>query len=622
MTTSSRRRSRLRSRSRAVPKPAGPPRDITVEFRTPAPPESADAPIEQTAPTEAEPEVEVEVQAEVDAAEVDAEAEVQAEAEAEVQTEADVEGHAEAEADVQAEAEVAPRPETLYARLLRRLRSPGSLLVTGITAIVLFVHAWNITGFPAASDDEGTYLAQAWAVQQGLGLGHYTYWYDHPPLAWIQLAALSWLPALLSDGLTVPTARVSMLVVTAAILLLTYLLGRRVGLPRWAAAVAVLAYGLSPLAVTTQRQIYLDSFAVAWLLGALVLALSPRRHLWHHVAAGAAAAVAALCKETMIVALPAVVLALWQGTARNGVRAFSFAGFGSGVLLVGGFYPLFAMLNGELLPGPGHVSLIGAWQFQLHSRTGSGSVFTAGSPANTVVGSWLYYDAVLLAGGVLAAAVALAVRRLRVPAVAVALLAVVALRPGGYLPTMYVIQALPFLALCLAGVLALAVRHALSGPPGEQVPGWRRTVLWGLAVLAVAVVGVRWSGGTHRAFTARDNAPYEAAAAWLREKLPDRAGTRVVVDDVLWLDLVRDGFPRDNVLWFYKVDLDAKVAAGLPRGWRDVDYVVSTPAMRGDRAPLPTVDALLEHTDVVATFGAGGDRIEIRRVPDSPADRR
>ncbi|MFC7246410.1 ArnT family glycosyltransferase [Catellatospora aurea] len=591
MTTSSRRR----ARSRSFTKRPAPPRAIAVTFHpavAPEPATPADEPAFDAIAGDDPPPT-----AETDAPEVHA-------------------------AVPEKTVEVEERPEPMRARLLRRLRSPGGLLVTGITAIVLFVHAWNITGFPAASDDEGTYLAQAWAVRQGLGLGHYTYWYDHPPLAWIQLAALSWLPAALSEGLSVPTGRYAMLAVTAAILLLTYLLGRRLGLPRWAAAVAVLCYGLSPLAVTTQRQIYLDSFAVAWLLGALVLALSPRRHLWHHVAAGAAAATAALCKETMIVALPAVVLALWQGTARNGVRAFSFAGFGSGLLLVGGFYPLFAMLNGELLPGPGHVSLIGAWQFQLHSRTGSGSVFTAGSPANTVVGSWLYYDAVLLAGGVLAAAVALAVRRLRVPAVAVALLTVVALRPGGYLPTMYVIQALPFLALCLAGVLALAVRHALTGPPGEQVPGWRRTVLLGLAVLAVGVVGVRWSGGVHRALTARDNTPYEAAAAWLRERVPDRARTRVVVDDVLWLDLVRDGFPRENVLWFYKVDLDAKVAAELPRGWRDVDYVVSTPAMRGDRAPLPTVDALLEHSDVLATFGSGSDRIEIRWVPDSPADRR
>ncbi|MFD0597800.1 hypothetical protein ACFQZ4_40500 [Catellatospora coxensis] len=238
MTTSSRRR----SRSRSVPKPADPPRDITIDFRTAAPPEpttSTDEPIpdataaDETAPA-AEPDAAA-AEAPVEQADaVEADAETEAEAETEAGNEVDAETDEQVEVAVEAvevEVEQAVRPEPVLGRLLRRLRSPGSLLVTGVTAIVLFVHAWNITGFPAASDDEGTYLAQAWAVQQGLGLGHYTYWYDHPPLAWIQLAALSWLPAALSDGLAVPTGRYAMLAVTAAILLLTYLLGRRLGCP-------------------------------------------------------------------------------------------------------------------------------------------------------------------------------------------------------------------------------------------------------------------------------------------------------------------------------------------------------------------------------------------------------
>src|SRR5690242_12980985 len=127
-------------------------------------------------------------------------------------------------------------------------------LAVGLTVLVLAVLARNITGFPTATDDEGTYLAQAWAVQQGRGLAHYTYWYDHPPLAWIQLAALSWLPPLFGlDGPTVAVGRLAMLPVVAASLLLVYLICRRLGLARWAAALALLTYGLSPLAVTMNR---------------------------------------------------------------------------------------------------------------------------------------------------------------------------------------------------------------------------------------------------------------------------------------------------------------------------------------------------------------------------------
>jgi hypothetical protein len=56
------------------------------------------------------------------------------------------------------------------------------------------------------------------------------------------------------------------------------------------------------------------------------------------------------------------------------------------------------------------------------------------------------------------------------------------------------------------------------------------------------------------------------------------------------------------------------VAARLAHGWRSVDYIVSTPALRQDPASLPTVEALLNHSRVVRTFGTGDGRIEIREV--------
>lgn len=65
---------------------------------------------------------------------------------------------------------------------LRRLRtSRADLLLCGVLLLaIIAVQGWNITDYPTLSDDEGTYLAQAWAVQQSKGLAHYTYWYDHP----------------------------------------------------------------------------------------------------------------------------------------------------------------------------------------------------------------------------------------------------------------------------------------------------------------------------------------------------------------------------------------------------------------------------------------------------------
>jgi hypothetical protein len=489
-------------------------------------------------------------------------------------------------------------------------RNADLVIALGLTAVIVALLAWNIAGFPSASDDEGTYLAQAWAVQHGRGLAHYTYWYDHPPLAWIQLAGLSWLPALLAPKLiAVAAGRIAMLPVQAAGLLLVYLVSRRIGLPRWAASLALVTYGLSPLYLTMGRQIYLDWFAVVWILGALALALSPRKHLWHFAAAGAATAVAILSKETIAVILPAVLVAMWQSSARSSTRPWAFGAFISGLVLVGCFYPLYAVLRGELFPGPGHVSLIGAWEFQLGSRAGSGSVFSSGSGASSLLHSWLYYDAVILIAGAAACFAGLALRRVRPVALAGAILVVVALRPGGYLPAMYVVQVLPFFAMAIAGVAAWAVTVLRPGRVW-----WRRAVLGTVILLCLAAVAPRWYVGDRRALTADDNAPYARAADYLRGQLPGREGATVVVDDVLWLDCVNAGYPPDKVIWFYKIDLDSAVAKRLPDGWRDVDYVVSTPAMRQDPNSLPTVRTLLTNSTVIASFGPQGGQIEIRRV--------
>jgi len=489
-------------------------------------------------------------------------------------------------------------------------------LAGGLAAVVLVFLAWNITGFPTATDDEGTYLAQAWAVQHGRGLAHYTYWYDHPPLAWIQLAGLSWVPAMLApDLLAVAGGRLAMLPIEAVGLLLVYLICRRLSLSRWAAALALLTFGLSPLSITMNRQIYLDSFAVVWMLGALALALSPRKHLWHYAAAGAATAVAVLSKETMLITVPAVLIAMWQNAARTSTRPWAFGGYLSGIALVGVFYPLYALLRGELFPGPGHVSLIGAWQFQLMSRSGSGTVFDADSGSHSLITSWLYYDTVILAAGLAATVLALAVRRLRAPAVAAAILAVVALRPGGYLPAMYVVQVLPFFAIVIAGVVEEGVlRLRPKRDPWARAHWWRWAVLGVAAATALTLVLPRWYVGDRRALVTNDNAAYVAAATYLRDELTDHPDTTMVVDDVLWLDCVNAGYRPENVIWFYKLDLDTAVAARLPDGWRDVDYIVSTPALRQDPGSLPTVTTLLRNSTVIASFGPDSGPIEIRQV--------
>ncbi|GAA1878880.1 ArnT family glycosyltransferase [Streptantibioticus ferralitis] len=517
------------------------------------------------------------------------------------------------------------RPSAAPVARFRRAR-PDLLVCAPLLAVILLVQGWNITAFPALSDDEGTYLSQAWAVQQGQGLAHYTYWYDHPPLGWIQLALVTWVPsAIAPPSMAVGSMRCVMLLVTAVSAVLLFVLARRLGLPRWAAALGMALFGLSPLSVVLQREIFLDNIAVMWMLLAFVLAASPSRHLWHHFGAGVAAATAVLSKETMLVVLPALLVTMWRHSHRD-TRKFAVTGAVTACVLIGLCYPLYALLKGELWPGPGHVSLTDGILFQMR-RTGSGSIFSAHSGAHAVLNSWLYYDRVLPLGGLAAVVLLLLTaywsgtgRAVFGPVLAAALLAAVAMRPTGYLPAMYVIQALPFLALSLAGLavagtgLAERVARRVRRVAAARLLRW--SAVGALGALTAAVVVPNWYDGDRSVETIDANAAYRSAALWMATKAGDPARTRVLVDDALWLDLVHQGYrPGTGVIWFYKADLDPAVSKTMPHGYRDIDYVVATPTVRRDAVNLPTVRAALDHSETVAAFGSGDNRIEIRRVP-------
>jgi hypothetical protein len=174
---------------------------------------------------------------------------------------------------------------------------------------------------------------------------------------------------------------------------------------------------------------------------------------------------------------------------------------------------------------------------------------------------------------------------------------------------MYVVQILPFFAIVIAGVIHEGV---VALRPKQH--RWRAAVLAVVAVVAVVAVAPRWYAGDRRAMVSNDNAHYAAAAQYLRTTVPDRGEATIVVDDVLWLDCVHAGYPSGNVIWFYKLDLDPAIAARLRSGWRDVDYIVSTPALRQDADSLPTVTTLLTHSTVIASYGSDAGRIEIRHI--------
>lgn len=520
------------------------------------------------------------------------------------------------------------RPRHLRPPSAREVRSPrpdmamDRQIVFLLLLVVITVHAFNIAGWPAFFDDEGTYLSQAWATYDG-DLTPYTYWYDHPPVGWIGVAALSWLPALFLSGPELIAGRVTMLVFTAAAVVLIYGIGKRLDWNCAFAAAAALLWGLSPLVIFEHRQVLLDVIAVPWLLGAIFLTLTPRKRLSHFLGAGFCLAIAILTKETLAILAPAVFLSMWMHAPKE-TRAFCVSAFTSVLILTGSLYLLFAFLKGELIPSDDHVSVIGSLQYQAAGRSGTGSVLDDGSRTREIVALWMRHDNVLIIGGAAAALPSLLVRNLRPFAVALLLSMSMTLR-AGYIPFMFVTTFLPFAAIVITGLLAvvwrtgtqLRYRHAL--PPRQR---WEGYALRGATVFvigaALASFVPAWSDKIGTALTADVNDGHSPAVAWMSANL-DRSET-LVADNNYWLDLQQAGWtdPWTGVVWFWKIDLDWMTRKErLPDGWRSLDYLVWSYSMREAVMynELPIIEQAYTNSSVVATFMSGTkDEVEIRKV--------
>jgi len=78
--------------------------------------------------------------------------------------------------------------------------------------------------------------------------------------------------------------------------------------------------------------------------------------------------------------------------------------------------------------------------------------------------------------------------------------------------------------------------------------------------------------------------------------------------------LAPDGFARNNVIWYYKLDTDAAVQRQSPNGWKDSDYVVTTDSMRTGGNSSQDVTQAIRNSTSVATFGTGDQQVDVRRI--------
>lgn len=439
---------------------------------------------------------------------------------------------------------------------------------------------------------------------------------------------------LVGDQPALVAGRAVLVVVAVVGAALLFRVARNLGLSRTGAAVVVGIWSLSPLVVFYGRQVLLDNVASVWLLASLATATGSGRR--RALVSGACFGVAVLSKETALLAGPGVLVALCASGGGHRKAPGGGRGVAAGVdrprasgaghwlaaagLVVGGWLAWVAA-SGDLLP------LLGAVEWQLHGRGGTGSVVDPDSTTYRTVASWWARDPYLLSFRAVATAVGLAWRETRGVALVPVALAAAGLRPGGYLPAMHVIMALPAFALLIGYAVGRVWRAAgrLSGRRAVEA----RVAVAGLAAVAALAAAPAWAGGARAALVEDANAAYRQALAYAAVHLP--RDTVVLTDDVTWNDLVRLGWSDDGwdgPVWHFKLDRDPEAATRLPDGWRDVDYILAGPAMRAmlgtpaiSDEQAPQVVTAWRHSTVVAAWGPPHARVELRRVDPPDADR-
>jgi len=544
-----------------------------------------------------------------------------------------------------------------------RLHRTSLVVLSRVLLAVGAATAWNLQGWPGrVDDDEGTYVAEAWAMIYQHHLSHYTYWYDHPPLGWAQLAAYIWL----TDGIrrypsTVMVGREFMLLLTLVSCVLLYILCRRLAFRRTTAAVTVLLFGLSPLAIYYHRMVSLDNIGMVWLLAALVIATSRRGNLGAAFWSAVCMAAAVLSKETLALLLPVVLTMIWQ-RAQTRTRKWHMGVFTATFVELVAAYPLFATLRGELIPGRGHVSLTWAVWWQLFSRPGTGSLLDSHSATHSLAVLWLGVDPWLVVTGFVLVPAGLVFKRLR-PFAFGMLIQVAILVPGGYVPYFSVTAMLPFAALLAGGVADTLWTPGVwwrRGPAWFRVTGWLRTtpvhrrvrmlrkharyyrtawacrsawvhtVAWfrgnpwlqgnawllryagrvpvaAAAIVAAVLVAPQWGTALVNQAKVDGDAGSLAATAWVEQHVPRH--DVVVVDDYMWLDLKLAGM---NPVWSQKTDTDPQTAqTQLRHGWRSIQYIVLSGQVSAALGTLPTLQAAIAHSVVVKSFADG---VTVRRV--------
>ena len=501
----------------------------------------------------------------------------------------------------------------------------AALILAGIA------HCWNLFAYPYLENDEGLYSAQAFSVFNQGKLTPYTYWYDHPPLGWMQIGAFMRLVGLNTFGNAVNGGRIFISIVFVIscyfmFKLVVHLTGAWLAnqtLRYITGFLAVSLFSLSPLAIFFQRQVLLDNIMVAWVLGAFYILLvryTKEYNMLELYGSGVALGIGVLTKEIAVAYVPVMLFLVWRVSDHHHRRFAVFGWLFVTSSLISGWF-LYAFLKGELFPsgsflsgGANHVSIIDTLQFQAGRGTGlpfyaPGSDFRSNWETN-----WATLDrftpVLCLAGLVVCLFVGLlfkSKRNLLVPVLPAIVYSAFLLR-GGIVLYYYILPLLPWMAMgaVMAGSLLLAPLSRLKKPVVRRVTNVAARLV---AVGVIASLGIwqGYSGYGERLLTGNQTYGQELARDYVLHNVPNDAV--IVADDFFYLDLrepADKALAKTNVQIYFKVDTDPEIGKQmLHDDWRNIDYLLVTlQQMQKDlqARSLPMLSDAYTHSHLVKSF--------------------
>lgn len=476
----------------------------------------------------------------------------------------------------------------------------ASLLVISITA-----HAWNMFHFPYYENDEATYASRAWTFITEGRLDVYTYRYDHAPLGWMLLGVWQ----LLTGGAHVfgsllASGRIFMLVLHIASTVLVYILAKRFsGGSKVAAAVAVLFFALSPIALYFQRRILLDNIMAFWLLLTLYFATQPVKRLKYFVASGLVFGIAVLTKLNAVFFGPALLYLVWvQAHKKQRLHAGAYWTTIAGMVVVSFF--LFALLKGELFSAPigpdgnpAHVSVMDTFALQL-GRGDFAWPWEYDSSFQSNLRSWLIKDWAVLPIGAAATLglLAVGIRRRRSQPQLLVLAALVLsyvafLARGKIVLDLYIVPLLPLLALAIGVFVSIIYKDWLRWPLLRPIF---------LAALGIALVTL-FASLPVKHFRNDEVSNQLRGIAWIRANVPKDA---VIAADNYAYPYLAEESGYENVSYFFSTEYDPEIRRLYDNDWRNVEYLVLTHEIveQIKTGTIPRMKQVLEHAILVADY--------------------